>query len=320
MKKILIVSIALFLWGIQKGPAQNYMSYYQTINRAEIASLDREYQRSDSLYQVAFELVGKPFKDDCLLAAINSEKLNWNEQTYGYLKKGISVGLRIKSIKKHLSRFKKSGEWKSLKKDYESLREQYLQSLNLALREELMKMVDKDQAIRHPIFGNSKKQRSLANKQYSQLLEIIKENNGKWPGRFTIGDGNEGGKYAVGEVTIMLHHFSTEQVNNLRAVLVEAVRIGDLSPYNVAYPLDYKNSKHIEKIYTNKKKTIGYYNDCFRIGVYRYKNGDPIVICDCEKAEEERKKLGLEPLEDYYRKRNTAYECYEEKVTVGSKQ
>ena len=48
-----------------------------------------------------------------------------------------------------------------------------------------------------------------------------------------------------GEITIMLHHFSKEQVNKLKPILIEAILSGDLLPYNVAYPLDYKNHKII---------------------------------------------------------------------------
>jgi len=306
MKKNVTLTITILLFGIQIIIAQNYLSYYETINKAEIANLDKDLLKSDSLYQIAFKLVEKPFKEDYLLASINSEKLNNNPKTYEYLKSGISVGLTKKRIKKQLSKFKKSNEWKSLKKEYESIRERYLKTLNLTLRKELIKMVDKDQIVRHPIFGSWKKMKKTDNYNHNRLLEIIKENNGKWPGRFTIGDGNENGKYAFGEITIMLHHFSKEQVLNLKPILVDAILTGELSPYNAVYPLDYTNSK-----------TIGqrgkYFDSCDYLGAYLSSNGNKAVICNCEKAKEERKKIGLESLDDYFRKRNSTYECYEQK-------
>lgn len=49
------------------------------------------------------------------------------------------------------------------------------------------------------------------------------------------------------------------------------------------------------------------------IGSYVTITGNKPVICDCKEAEKGRKKLGLEPLDDYFRKRNMTYECYEEK-------
>jgi len=291
---------------MSKLSAQNYLNYYGKINEAEIANLDKEFKEADSIYRIAFNLVEKPFKDDYLLASINSEKLNDNQKTYDYLKNGILVGLTEKRIKKELSEFKKSDEWKFLKKEYDSTREEYLKSLNLTLRNELLTMVKKDQSARHPIFGSGKKTKKVDHFNYNKLLEIIKENNGKWPDRFLIGDGNENGKYAFGEITIMLHHFSKEEVLNLKPYLIEAVLNGGLSPYNVVYPLDYTNSKLIAQ----RGK---YFDSCYYLGAYLSSNGNKAIICDCEKAEVERKKIGLEPLDDYFRKRNSTYDCYKQK-------
>jgi hypothetical protein len=33
------------------------------------------------------------------------------------------------------------------------------------------------------------------------------------------------------------------------------------------------------------------------------------LICDCKKSEIERQKIGLEPLEDFYRKKGESYNC-----------
>jgi len=304
MNKILSFLIIILLFGIQKISAQNYLKYYKTINNAEIANLDKKFEKSDSLYQDAIRLVEKPFKGDYLLASINSEKLDDYQKTYAYLKSGISYGLTFKRIKKELSDFKKSKQWKLLKKEYESIRELYLNSLDLKLRDELIKMVEKDQSVRHPIFGSFKKMKKTDTYNYNRLLEIIENNSNKWPDRYLIGDGNENGKYSFGEITIMLHHFSKEEVLNLKPYLVDAILRGGISPYNVVYPLDYTNSTMIGK--------RGKYIDiCYLLGAYLSSNGNKTVICDCENAEKERKKIGLEPLDDYFRKRNSTYECYE---------
>jgi hypothetical protein len=36
-------------------------------------------------------------------------------------------------------------------------------------------------------------------------------------------------------------------------------------------------------------------------------------ICDCENAEKERKKIGFESIEHYYRKRNSKFKCADKK-------
>ncbi len=82
-----------------------------------------------------------------------------------------------------------------------------------------------------------------------------------------------------------------------------------MSPYNVAYPLDYKRLKCIGQ---HRRGNTILLEMCNIIGSYTGFKGKPVVICDCEKANEERKKMGLEPLDDYFRKINAEYECYEQ--------
>lgn len=311
MNKKLVFLITILIFGIGKLSAQNYLNYYKKINEAEIAHIDKDFKVADSIYRIAFELVEKPFKEDFLLASINSEKLNDHLKTYEYLKNGVLVGLTEKRIRIELSEFKKSDEWNSLKKEYDSLRDRYLKSLNINLRNQLLQMVKKDQSARHPIFGSSKKMKKVDELNYITLLEIIKENNGKWPDRFTIGDGNENGKYSFGEITIMLHHFSKEEVLYLKPYLVDAILNGGLSPYNAVYPLDYTNHKIIGERKKNNNTIL--IDTCNYLGSYLSSNGNKAIICDCEKANENRKEIGLESLDDYFRKRNSTYECYEQK-------
>ena len=266
-----------------KTSAQNYLNYYETINKAEIANLDKEFKKSDSLYQVAFGLVDKPFKEDFLLASINSEKLNNNKKTSEYLKKGIN---------NTLTEFKKSKEWKKIKKEYKSLRENHLQSLNLPIRNEIAEMIRKDQASRHPIFGSGKKSKKIDNYNFNRLLELINENDGKWIGFSTIGETLPKGKYDVTDnIALMILHFSKEQIEKLRPYMLKAVLEGEMYPYHFARAIDYKNIIQ-----------------CQPYGTY-LSGGFISPICDCEKANIEREKIGFESIEDYYRKRKSEYKC-----------
>ncbi|MCV6628510.1 MAG: hypothetical protein OIF50_01480 [Flavobacteriaceae bacterium] len=292
MNKILAFSITILLVGLQKMSAQNYLDYYETINKAEIANLDKEFKKSDSLYQVAFGLIEKPFKEDFLLASINSDKLNDNKKTLEYLKKGINNGLTLKRIKNSLTEFKKSKEWKEVKTEYNSLRENHLKTLNLTLREEIKNMLTKDQASRHPIFGSAKKSKKIDNNNYKRLLEIIDENGGKWPGFSTIGETLPKGKYNVtGNIALMILHFDKEQIEKLKPYMLQAVMDGEMYPYHFARAIDYKSI-----------------SNCQPFGTY-LSGGFISPICDCEKANLERKKFGFESIEDYYRKRKSEYKC-----------
>ena len=305
MNKILAFSITILIFGIQEISAQNYLNYYETINKAEIENLDLNFKASDSIYQIAFKFVEKPFKEDFLFASINSEKLKDYQKTFDYLKKGINNGLTLKRIKKQLTEFKKSKEWKELKNEYNSLRENHLKTLNLPLREEILEMVRKDQKARVPIFGSWKQMKKTDTYNYNRLLEIIKENNNKWPGFSIIGEITPKGKYDVTKnITLMPLHFKKEQIKKLRPYMLESVLNGEMYPYQFARIIDYTVSrKTISQEKKNNETIIG--ESCFLYGTYTN-----ITICDCEKAEIERKKIGFEPLEDYYRKLKGTYKCY----------
>ena len=294
MNKIVVFSIPILLFGIQKISGQNYLNYYKTINKAEIANLDGNFKKSDSIYQVAFGLVKKPFKEDFLLASINSEKLKDHQKTFEYLKKGISNGLTLKRMKRKLNTFKKSKQWKKLKQEYGLLREEHLKTLNLPLRKEVSEMIRKDQKARAPIFGSWKQMKKVDSYNYNRLLEIIKENNDKWPGFSTIGEIIPKGKYDVTDnIALMILHFDKEQIGKLRSYMLQAVLEGEMYPYHFARAIDYKNTCQI----------YGTYID----GGYMFE------ICDCEKANKERKKIGFESIKDYYRKRNSKFKCANEK-------
>lgn len=293
MNKISAFLITILLFGFQKTSAQNYLNYYETINKAEIANLDKEFKKSDSIYQVAFTLVEKPFKEDFLLASINSEKLKDNQKTFDYLKKGINNGLTLKQIKKQLQEFKKSRKWKELKKEYNSIRKNHLSTLNLPLREEISEMIRKDQKARAPIFGGWKQMKKIDTYNYNRLIDIIKKNNNKWPGFSTIGEITPKGKYDVTKnITLMPLHFKEEWVEKLKPYMYEAVLNGEIYPYQFARIIDYKNLK------------------CQIYGTYAYSEKYEVgEICDCEKANQERKKIGFETIKDFYRKIESEYKC-----------
>jgi len=277
--------------------SQNYLEYYKLINEAEINSLDKNYVKADSLYQMAFSVVEDPFKEDCLLAAKNATQLNNDQKVFDFLIRGIRSGLtlkRVKYLKKEFLNFFHSKLYKVLKTKYEVLRNKYLKSIDIILRNEISEMIKNDQKARIPILGSWKQMKKVDTYNYNRLLEIIKENNDKWPGFSVIGEITPKGKYDVsGNIALMLLHFKKEQIEILKPYMLEAVENGEMYPYQYARIIDYKNR-------------------CQIYGTYKINNKiESTKICNCENAEKEREKIGFEPLEDYYRKINSTYECKE---------
>lgn len=288
--------------------SQKQLEYFELINKAEMLNLDGKSKVSDSIYRVAFSLVEKPFKEDYFLAALNADKLKNNQLVYSYLLKAIENGLLLDRIKKtKITYFKKSEYYKKIKEVYSLSRENYLNSLNLNLRNEIEKMVLNDQKARKPIFGGWKQMKKVDSYNFKRLLQIIKENDNKWPGFSIIGENTPKGKYDVtGNIVLMLLHFKKEQIQKLKPFMLKAVLEGEMYPYHYARIIDYKYFGNRVKIIKTKKgkKEVEL---CSLYGTYAES-----LICNCKEAEQERKKIGFEPLQDYYRKIGSTYKCKEE--------
>lgn len=300
----IILGFLLFLI-INKYQGQEYLEYYRIINDAEISTLDRSFENADDLYQKAFQLVEKPFKEDYLFAAINSERLNEDEKTFRYLSKGIQNGLTLNRITPKLTSFKKSSYWKVLKNKYKSLNEKHLQTLNIPLRKEIEEMIKIDQKARNPIFGTNEKMKIVDLQNFKKLKEIIRLNGNKWPGFSVIGEISPKGKYDVTDnIVLIALHFDRAQTEELQRYMLEAVLNGEMYPYQYARVIDYKIGNNISKVAQNFIKNKQYIETCFLYGTYLNAN-----ICDCKNAETERVKIGFEPLKDYYRKVKSGYKC-----------
>lgn len=299
IQRVILFSVAIIILALQNSSGQNYLKYYEIVNRAEIANLDGNFEKSDSLYKIAFQQVERPFNEDYLLASINAEKLKDFHKSYEYLKKGVFNGLTLKRIKKRLSEFKKSIEYKRLKKEYYSLHQKHLNTLNLPVREEIIEMIKNDQKARAPIFGGWRKMKKTDSYNYNRLLEIIKQNNNKWPGFSTIGEISPKGKYNVTErVSLMILHFSAKQVEHLKPFMLQAVYDGEMYPYDFARIIDYCYMWDV---------------GCQPYGTYFYnKEVKQTEICDCEKVNEKRRMIGFESIQDFYRKLKTEYKCSSE--------
>jgi hypothetical protein len=75
-------------------------------------------------------------------------------------------------------------------------------------------------------------------------------------------------------------------------------------PYQYARIIDYRLENSVVSIKNNKR--VKKYKMCTLYGTFTIE-----LICDCKKAEVERKNIGLEPLNDFYRKMKISYKCYE---------
>lgn len=272
-------------------------NYFELINYAELSYLDDRFADSDSSFKRAFALVSRPFSEDYFLACENALMMKRNKTAADYLVKAIKNGLTLDRIKamKAFALFRESSEWKAIDVKYNIYRSEYLNAIDVTIQRQINKMIKKDQQIRgiKGWFYSKNKVDEVDKENFAQLKTII-ANHG-WPGFRLIGESNPKGRYDVtGNITLMLLHFNNSQIQYLKPFLFKAIVEMDIYPHQVARVLDYtyiKETGRMSQLY----------------GTYTMKD-KLLPIDNIVELELRRKRLGLEPLNDYLKKRGFTLE------------
>jgi len=244
--KYLLFFIALVSISLALAENENdYLAYHQAIILAEERIADEKYGQALDIYAEVFNSYDFIFLKDYRIATQLALYEGQLELAFDYLRKGIASGWEMKSINKNdlLQELRNSPEWKSIKNEYPSSRKKYEAKLDLELQKEVKKMFGKDQrkAIKALFKFSSKGQDRYAEKKFAphsekQMsdLDKILEKYG-YPGEKLIGND-------IWMSTVLSHHNSiSTQYNkndtlyhNLKPKLREAVKQGEMSPYEYA--------------------------------------------------------------------------------------
>lgn len=271
---------------------ESVSNYFELINKAELSTLSHRFAASDSFFINAFKLVPRPFSEDFFLAAQNAVMMKKNGTAADYLVRAVKTGLTLDRIRTMttFTAFRKSAEWKILKSEYNIHRSEYLNSISLEIQREITKMIKKDQQIRgiKGWFYSRNKADKVDEENFGKLKTIIAKHG--WPGFNLIGENNPKGRYDVtGNITLMLLHFSNSQIQYLKPFLFRAINEMDIYPHQVARILDYTYIKETGRM-------------CQLYGTYTIKD-KVLPIDNIGELQIRRKQLGLEPLDDYLKKR-----------------
>ena len=237
-KIIILFNLILLCWVTTSQANENvdYTIYHQRVVEAETLIVSENYKDALQVYEALFEKYEFVFLRDYQIATQLALFLNEEQKSKRLLINGIKAGWKIKSIRKNkfLDKIRKGKDWKSIKKQYHTLHEQYESSLNQKLRKRVKKMFSKDQ---WKAFGalftlNSKAQDRYAEKKFAphsekqiaECFDIL--NNYGYPGEKFIGN-----DYWMS--TIWSHHNSISSAYNRKDTL-------------------YQNSKHKLKIALKK--------------------------------------------------------------------
>lgn len=266
----LILTIALIvctLSGLMAQKQTNYMNYHRDIINAEELITQKKYSDALSIFESAFNSYDFIFLKDYKVATQLSLYLGDKEKAFSFLRLGISDGWTLKEIKK--SKFLKSlrdkREWEIIKSQHDTLRMNYEKRLNPTLRAEIHEMFKRDQKLAFAnLFkiGQKAKERFLYRKfvpqsenQMARIKEILNEYG--YPGEKLIGN-------SVWMLTILSHHNSISTAYTqkdtlyprLKQRLLEAIRTGEMSPYDYAVIEDWYVAVKSER----REAAYGYLN------------------------------------------------------------
>lgn len=275
-----------------------FFNYYKLINQAEKYQLETEYVLADSIYKLAFASVSKPFKHDYSSSFSNAMEYN-NPMALIYLKKGIHLGIDKKHLKKIIG-------FNSLSRSDQKIciRDCRKRTVNRndSLYSVINQMVRKDQKKARAFWTNWlswEKQVEIMDKvdrpNAAQLLDICSKNG--WPGISTLGE-NTVNKYRAEGISLLILHFSKEELINLQPYMVKAIENGEMHPYQLARAIDY--------LYMSETTDSSGWQIMEIQQIYgtMYSNDEIIPFGDLKTVNNNRKLIGLEPIEEYAKKRN----------------
>lgn len=231
----------------------NYLDYHRAIIHCETQIADQQFgpaiQSLDSIFQ-SYEFV---FLRDCRLAVQLCAQKEDAEKGFRFLYRGIQQGWSLKSMEKdaRLAFFQKKPAWEQLRLDYDSLHQIFLSKINLSLREEVQRLLKKDQkkalAALLRIGQKAKKkynEKKFAPHSEAQLAQLdhILDTFG-YPGEKLIGNN-------WWASVILSHHNSISSDYNsrdtlfhyLKPKLLRALSLGQISPDHLASIQDWRSA------------------------------------------------------------------------------
>ncbi|CAM4044934.1 MULTISPECIES: hypothetical protein [Flavobacterium] len=268
MRNIIIIVLCFFTFSCKStytrigSKEANYIPYYLKVYEADSLYIVKDYKRSykilDSLFK-KFEPVNAHIYYEVInymkLKVILNKRISRKETENWILNYGVTLSrLENDSI---LNLYYSKDE--KLKKDYPKLREKFISSIHLDLREEIVKMIEQDQFYRKKDYQeNIDKQEEIDAKNAKRYIEIF--NQYGYPSARVIGDYSID-KRMISEDAILLHTNDEERINYFLPKILEFINKGE------ARPMIYANMYDQFYLYNGEKQYYGSYNSEVDISV-----------------------------------------------------
>lgn len=277
---IFLFSILLSCSSSKKGDCNYITDYYPNTNKAEIEFYLDNYKKAYDYYQKAFEncdaiKIGTHHDTD-IFAKICAE-LGKDDLAIDYIEKTINKGGTLNGFQNDevFNDIFKTERGKKLIAEYDTKREKYTNSLNMALRAELQAMIEIDQRL----VEQQEKRDSVFKVNDKRLVEIFDEFG--YPNEQVVG--NYGIDFTSADPTILLLHTADSiRINYFIPKVKEFVKNGKCPPNTLGTMYD-----NLE-LFNKQPQTHG---------TYKSQNGGYAnMISDISKVNENRAEIGLPTL------------------------
>lgn len=285
-----ILSIAILITSCESEKKEcSYINdYYQHVYSAEEAYYKGDFQKVVDEMEKATqncELLNQTQIYEMLKYAEASAQIGETDKALSLVRKLIQNGYKIDDLREEeaFSNLVNTSEWKKIEKEYPKLREEYIASMDLDLRKEIMQMVAADQYHRVLLEDKSLNRDSLfliINKTDSindSKLQHIIETKG-YPDHRIIGVYNIDKEHV--DPGILLFHF--DDYDYYTQTLKRLIDQGKAPPQSLGNFVD----SYQRRVKTQKRFIYGIYDN---VGEDR--------IMDYDKLDERRVSIGLAPMQ-----------------------
>lgn len=232
---------------------ENYLNYHLKVVECEQLIVKGKYTSAIDKFDSLFCQFDFLFLRDIKVATELSTYEKEYELGLKFLRLGIKAGWTLESINKNdnLKSLREQPEWTKVIATHDSLHKTYLSRLNPQIREQVHEMFKEDQkkALGAFIRIGQKSKRRYSEKKFAphseHQLERLEQifNEYGYPGERLIGNNWWGSVILIHHNSISVNYNSNDTIyDHLRPKLLNALKQGEISPYEIAQIVDWRTA------------------------------------------------------------------------------
>ena len=247
---LILPIVWLFVSG-ETNAQENYLNYHSKVIECEQLIVEGNYPSAIDKFDSLFNQFDFLFLRDIKVATELSAYEKDYESGLKFVGLGMKAGWTLESINKNdnLKSLREQPEWAKTMPTYDSLHKIYLSRLNFQIKEQVREMFKKDQKKALGAFiriGQKAKRRYSERKfaphsenQLEKLEQILNEYG--YPGERLIGNNWWGSVILSHHNSISVNYNSNDTIyDHLRPKLLNALKQGEISPYELAQIEDWR--------------------------------------------------------------------------------